>query len=179
MVDIISERPAIHICLVGPVPQDLDLWVQMGAEEEGVPARTIREDADAADIVAAAYSAARSSRVDIGVAISSDRVVLHERHMPEEKPVLSFSFGVDPRGICRLMGGNAARMVTKLPLRFEEDLIETAVIPIEGKADDKRVQESRKAEEKPFQFQEENTGREDETVKLIVKLVCEKLRERG
>ena len=177
MVDVISERPAIHISLVGAVPQDLDLWVQMGAEEEGVPARTIAEVTDSTDVVAAAYAAARSSRVDIGVAIASNCVVLHETHMPEAKPVLNFKFGMDPRGICRLMGGNAARMVARLPLRFEEDLADQTVTPLEGEAASKKYQESQKFDNNSKQIQ--NTDWDQETIKRITALILMKMRERG
>jgi Dehydratase medium subunit. len=176
MVRASSDRPAIHICHVGAVAPGLDLWVEIGAEEEGVPTRVVDAVSDS-DVVAAAYGAARSSRVDIGVAISPDCVVLHETHMPPEKPVLTFSLGTDPRQICRLMGGNAARMVARLPLRFEEDLFEQDVVSLN--------RETKKTSEQSYQnstgevVSSEENVLSDHDVKRIAALVTSIIRERG
>ncbi len=130
MTDPSRERPCIHVCLVDAAPSDLDRWVEVGAEEEGIPMRSV--PAKGTDVVAAAYAAAQSSRVDVGVAVAADRVVLHEVHMPPQQPVLVAELGTDPRRICRRMGGNAARLVARLPLRIEdepEDMLPVAEQP--------------------------------------------------
>lgn len=114
-----QDRPCVHVCFVGGADEDLYRWVEIGAEEEGVPTRKVA--AEAADPVPAAYEAAQSSRFEIGVSVAPGRIVLHERHMPAAQPVLAFDTGVDPRLLCRLMGGNAARMVVRLPFRFGVD----------------------------------------------------------
>jgi len=119
MADLSRERPAIHVCQVAAAPADLDRWVEIGAEEEGVPTRSIT--LVQTDVVAAAYAAAQSSRIDVGVGVGVDRVVLHESHMPPHQPVLTFDLGADPRRVCRRIGSNAARLVARLPLRLEDE----------------------------------------------------------
>jgi hypothetical protein len=113
------------VCLVGDADEGLYRWVEIGAEEEGVPTRKIA--AETAEPVPAAYEAAQSSRFEIGVSVAPGKVVLHERHMPETQPVLSFDSEADPQLLCRLMGSNAARMVVHLPFRFsvQEDTSDT------------------------------------------------------
>lgn len=114
-----EERPCIHVSLLPGTDAALYRWVQIGAEEEGVPCR--RVGASGEDPVAAAYTAAESSRFSIGVSISTDMAVLHERHMPTEKPVMALGFEGQPDAICRLVGTNAARLVIRKPFRFVGD----------------------------------------------------------
>jgi len=113
------ERPCVHVCLIGGAEEDLYRWVEIGAEEEGVPTRQVA--VQVTEPTAAAFDAAQSSRFDVGVSVAPDRVTLHERHMPATQPVLVFDAGADLRSLCRLMGGNAARMVVRLPFRFVGD----------------------------------------------------------
>jgi hypothetical protein len=120
MSDPTRECPAIHVCLAGPAQPGLYRWVEVGAEEEGLPTRYV--DLPEGDVVAAAFAAAQGSRFGIGVAIGQGRVVLHEAHMPPGRPVLAFALGADGARACRLMGGNAARLVVRLPLRLEDEL---------------------------------------------------------
>jgi len=114
-----QERPSIHVVLLPGTDPSLYRWVQIGAEEEGVPCRLVSETAY--DLVTMAYEAARSSRFNIGVAVSPEAVVLHERHMPVEKPVMSLKFTGQADYFCRVMGANAARMVIRKPFRFADE----------------------------------------------------------
>ncbi|MCB8984413.1 MAG: glycerol dehydratase reactivase beta/small subunit family protein [Ardenticatenaceae bacterium] len=119
-----QDRPAIHVALLPGTDPSLYRWVQIGAEEEGVPCRLVSEAAH--DLVTMAYEAARSSRFNIGVAVSPEAVVLHERHMPVEKPVMSLKFTGQADYFCRVMGANAARMVIRKPFRFAGEQPATA-----------------------------------------------------
>jgi hypothetical protein len=119
MAQYTQDYPCIHVCLLSGVDESLYHWVEIGAEEEGVPTRKVK--VSESDAVAAAFAAAQESRFDIGVSIAPNRVVLHEMHMPAHTPVLSFETGTDAQRICRLMGGNAARLVVRLPLRFADE----------------------------------------------------------
>lgn len=119
MAVVDRDRPCIHVCLIGGADEELYRWVETGAEEEGVPTR--QTAVQTSESAAAAFEAAQSSRFDVGVSVAPGRVTLHERHMPAERPVLSLEVTDDPRPLCRLMGGNAARMVVRLPLRFAGD----------------------------------------------------------
>ncbi len=113
MAPFAQERPCIHVAFLGD-DDSLYRWVQIGAEEEGVPCKLVEEQAD--DLVALAYAASKSSRFNIGLGVSDSEVVLHEMHMPPEKPVLSFKFSGKADYFCRLMGANAARMIIRKPL---------------------------------------------------------------
>jgi hypothetical protein len=119
VADPTREPPAIHVCLAGPAAPGLYRWVEVGAEEEGLPTRHVA--LAEGDVTAAAFAAAQSSRFGIGVAVGEGRVVLHEAHMPPAQPVLSFDLSPDGVRACRLMGGNAARLVVRLPLRLADE----------------------------------------------------------
>ncbi len=104
MAQVERDRPCIHVCLVGGADEELYRWVEIGAEEEGVPVR--RTAVQASEPVLAAFEAAQGSRFDVGVSVTPGRVILHERHMPAEQPVLSL---VPPDGRqCRSYGSAAA-----------------------------------------------------------------------
>jgi hypothetical protein len=113
------ERPCIHVSLLAGADPSLYHWVEIGAEEEGVPARLAPCEAE--DLETLAYRAAQSSRLSIGVGISDRAVALHEQHMPVPQPVLVFKFGENAPFLCRRMGANAARMVLHRPLYIEVD----------------------------------------------------------
>ena len=119
MADRNTDRPCIHVCLVSGVDPALYRWVEIGAEEEGVPCRQVQISETGP--VATAYATAQSSRFDIGVVVTPDRVILHEAHMPPEQPVLTFQIKESAPHICRLMGSNAARLVIRLPFRFDDE----------------------------------------------------------
>lgn len=113
------ERPAIHVSLAGSVDVELYGWVEVGAEEEGVPCRQVQ--VDGTDAAERAHAAACSSRLGVGISITRDQVAIHEAHMPASQPVLRLAIRNAPRQICRLAGSNAARLVIRVPLRFDED----------------------------------------------------------
>ena len=114
-----QERPCIHVTLLPGTDPSLYRWVQIGAEEEGVPCKLVTEEAP--DLVALAYAAAQSSHFNIGVAVSGAQTVLHEVHMPPQFPVLAFEYADQAGYFCRLMGSNAARMIVRKPLRFTDE----------------------------------------------------------
>ena len=91
-------------------------WVEIGAEEEGVPCRLVSGTAQTA--VALAHAAALESRLGVGVGVAGGQVALHEMHMPPGQPVLLFEMGDPAPAVCRLMGGNAGRLVKRMPLRL-------------------------------------------------------------
>lgn len=112
-----ADRPAIHIGLAAGLDEALFNWVAIGAEEEGVPCRRVK--IDSSDPVAIAYDAAMSSRFGVGVGVAGATVVIHELHMPAQQPVIKFENVAELVPYCRLAGGNAARLVIRLPFRFE------------------------------------------------------------
>ncbi len=118
-----KERPAIHVAAASRADGSAFQYVEVGAEEEGVPCRQVEGHGDAA--VALAYAAAQSSRFGVGVGIGTHEVAIHEVHMPADRPVLRFTFGGEYRPACRLAGSNAARLVIRLPLRLVDSIVET------------------------------------------------------
>jgi Dehydratase medium subunit len=120
------ESPAIHVAVLPDVEPIAFRWVTVGAEEEGIPCRGAPAPAEPGasggeDPVTAAYAAARESRLGVGVAVGRGRVILHEAHMPAERPVWELPLAGELRQACRLVGCNAGRMVKRMPLRFEQD----------------------------------------------------------
>jgi len=113
------ESPAVHVSIAQDVDQQFYRWVEIGAEEEGVPCRSLQSGKG--DAVELAHSAAQSSRLGVGVGVSGKRVALHEVHMPAGKPVLTLDVGNDLARACRLAGSNAGRLVKGTPLRFAKD----------------------------------------------------------
>lgn len=153
------ERPAIFITLMPSTSLEYARWVEIGAEEEGVPCRLV--EIEGKDLIERAYQAATTSPLKIGVAISNDAVVLHEFHMPPHQPVLMFDLDNDPQRACRLMGANAARFFVRRPLY----LTTVTDIPQSFPAATENPQNLSPAEVKQ--------------VVTLVLLILQKLRERG
>ncbi|MEW5958997.1 MAG: glycerol dehydratase reactivase beta/small subunit family protein [Chloroflexota bacterium] len=109
----------MHVTLPRGVDDKFYRWVEIGAEEEGVPCGQVQ--VAETEPVAAAYAAAQSSPFEVGVAVTPQHVVLHKAHMPPTQPVLAFVVNDNAPLVCRLVGGNAARLVIRQPLRFEEE----------------------------------------------------------
>ncbi|MCA9961466.1 MAG: glycerol dehydratase reactivase beta/small subunit family protein [Chloroflexota bacterium] len=170
-----QERPSIHVALMPGADPALYRWVQIGAEEEGVPCRLIT--AAVHDLVTLAYEAARSSRFNIGVAVSEETVVLHERHMPLEKPVMSLKFTGRADYYCRVMGANAARMVVRKPFRFADEETALSEKPQPPRPNTTLPQAYAVARQKPALA---NVPMDDpEQVAALVALIVQKLNERG
>jgi hypothetical protein len=121
MIDLgaCQECPAIHVNIADDVDGQASRWVEIGAEEEGVPCK--KGIVSGTDAVALAYSAAQSSRLGVGVGVAKSKIALHEAHMPTGNPVLIFDLKDDAAEACRLAGCNAGRFVKRMPLRFPED----------------------------------------------------------
>ncbi len=113
------DRPAIHVSLASDVDEALYHWVGVGAEEEGVPCRRVQ--AGGIDVAGLAYAAAQSSRLGVGVGLTRNQVAVHELHMPAMHPVLILEAKENVPQVCRLAGSNAARLVVRVPLCFNEE----------------------------------------------------------
>jgi hypothetical protein len=161
-----NERPSIHVALLKGSDAALYHWVQIGAEEEGVPCRLI--DAAERDMAALAYAAALSSRFGIGVGVSHQAVVLHERRMPPAMPVLSLTYSGQADYFCRLIGTNAARMIIRKPLRFAEDEADQRRNPVKA-----HPSWTESVEERPLPTLPDDPA----LIAKIVLLVLQKLRE--
>jgi hypothetical protein len=122
--DETPDRPAIHVSLASEADESLYKWIAVGAEEEGIPCRleSADETGDETDVATLAHAAAQNSRLDVGIGLSSGQVVVHERHMPAERPVIVGEVEEDHASqVCRSAGANAARLVIGTPLRLDDE----------------------------------------------------------
>ena len=168
-----EERPAIHVGVAPGLDEVYFNWVAVGAEEEGVPCRQVTTRSS--DPVAIAYDAAMSSRFGVGVAVAGDTVVVHELHMPPEQPVITLAVREDFWRYCRLAGGNAARLIIRLPLRFELE----EELPLEVKSNHRPPAEQSPGNPSPAVSRPGPTGQDAEFVRAITKIVARVLYERG
>jgi hypothetical protein len=157
-----DERPAIHVAVAPGLDDNHFRFVAIGAEEDGVPCRLV--SVAASNPVAMAYEAATSSRFGVGVGVSGNAVVVHELHMPAHQPVITFDTGPDFLPFCRLAGSNAARLIIRLPFRFELE-----PDPPVAKLRRARALERKKTDTEP----------DPALVKAIAKVVARIIQERG
>lgn len=88
-----------------------------GIEEEGVPTRVVvpSGDSDTDDeTVLLAHEAAQESRLDVGVALGVEAVVVHHAKLPERSPAQVVPAEAGTAG-WRGAGRSAARIVKGLP----------------------------------------------------------------
>ncbi len=116
------ECPTVYVSLAADTDPRAYQWVEIGAEEEGVPCRLV--DSTHGDAVNLAYAAAQGSRLGVGVGIAAGRAALHEAHMPPPQPVFAIDLGSSSMLACRLVGSNAGRMVKHMPLRLTLEIPE-------------------------------------------------------
>lgn len=84
-----------------------------GMEEEGIP---WEEDArEGMDALALSWEAAQASRLEVGLGLDRQFVVLHYSKLQQDQPL----YRVPARQMdqVRAIGANAARLVKKLPLK--------------------------------------------------------------
>lgn len=108
-----ADVPCIHVRYVrGQV--DAVEHTQYGIEEERVPwTLAAATDADALDL---AHDAASESRLKIGVGISaSGAIALHHKRLPADDPLFVLDDPTPKQA--RRVGGNAARLAKRLPLK--------------------------------------------------------------
>ncbi len=91
--------------------------VLLGLEEEGVPV-TLNRSSELNPLTLA-HSAAIESVLDVGIGISLDYIVVTTEKLPEETPYLAHYLNVS-QDSDRLVGGNAARLVKRMPLKIVE-----------------------------------------------------------
>jgi propanediol dehydratase-reactivating factor small subunit len=118
------DKPAILVISGGG--EVIEREVLAGIEEEGVPYVVESpggEDAAAAgeDAHALARRAAGRSSLSVGVGIDDrGRVCVLHQKLADRLPGLSSPEGAD-RGLARVLGHNAARIVVGIPLRTDEE----------------------------------------------------------
>lgn len=106
-------KPNIRILISPDAPQAALRQLTYGMEEEGIPwEQGTRERMDA---LAMAWEGAQASRLEVGVGLDRQNVVLHYSKLGQDQPL----YRVPARAAdqVRILGANAARLVKKLPLK--------------------------------------------------------------
>jgi len=109
-----EARPAVLVyCALAADDLDGARELDAGMEEEGIPARLVRVPDGSA--VSLAYAAAQASNLDVGVGIdSSGNISVHHAKMPRDEAALN-----GPPSTARVMGHNAARLVSGTPFKLD------------------------------------------------------------
>lgn len=83
-----------------------------GIEEEEIPFILIPDDGD--DVKVLGDKAAKSSKLGVGIGISSNRVTLYQEKLSIEKPLFEYSLNSSDY-ILRAIGTNGARLIKGNP----------------------------------------------------------------
>lgn len=109
------ERPTIKIYVAPGYGREETLsQLRYGIEEEAIPFEVIPESGQGA--VSLAWEASRASRLEVGLGLDNDLLVLHFGKLDRDKPVFQIS-ARSPETDVRAMGANAARLVKKMPFK--------------------------------------------------------------
>ena len=109
----LNDRPAV-VLLLNTATAEAEA-VAAGLEEEGIPFELEYAD-EVSDLASAAYDASVRSGLGVGLAMQSPYACLHLKKLPPDRPFLCCTVAdIDE---ARLLGGDAARVVKGLPLRF-------------------------------------------------------------
>ena len=111
---VIQERikPTVHVRCAEDTPQEVLRQLQYGMEE-GLPTEAAAGSTDARS---QGSSAARSSRLEVGIGLDRQALVLHYSKLEREQPLFRIPANSGMETV-RALGANAARLVKKLPLK--------------------------------------------------------------
>lgn len=114
LANVEMSKPSIRVWSDSATPAEVLRQVEYGMEEEGIPwEKEIKTGMAAIDM---AYEAAGASRLEVGVGMDTQSVVLHFAKLKREEPLFRIP-ARSTEGQLRLLGANAARLVKKLPLK--------------------------------------------------------------
>lgn len=109
------ERPTIKIYISpGHGREETLRQLRYGMEEEAIPFEVITGTEQEA--VALAWEASRASRLEVGLGLDHDLLVLHFGKLDRDKPLFKIS-ARSPQTDVRALGANAARLVKKIPFK--------------------------------------------------------------
>jgi hypothetical protein len=113
------ERPTIVVQQDETLPDSALTEILLGIEEEGMPYRIAK--AAGTDARQHAHAAATASRLGVGVGVAGGEIAITTEKLPAGRPYLVAKLGLR-RAIERIAGGNAARLVKRMPLRDVADV---------------------------------------------------------
>jgi hypothetical protein len=111
------EIPSVVVLRAAEAGAQVLREVCAGLEEEGVPTRVVVPSGDSdtdSETVLLAHEAAQVSRLDVGVALGVEAVVVHHAKLPERSPAQVVPAEAGTAG-WRGAGRSAARIVKGLP----------------------------------------------------------------
>lgn len=110
-----QERPSIKIFIrPGHNREQVLQALCLGIEEEAIPFEAA--EVSGQDAAALAWQASHASRLEVGLGLDHDRLVLHYAKLREDQPLFSIPARAPDYDI-RAIGANAARLVKRLPLK--------------------------------------------------------------
>lgn len=110
-----QAKPTIHIvCAPAFGRQEALLHLCHGIEEEGLPYEIVADRPGSA--LALAVQGSEASRLDVGIGLDGQDVVLHFAKLPADRALFEVSARA-PDDTLRALGANGARLVKKLPFK--------------------------------------------------------------
>jgi hypothetical protein len=110
------KRPQIHVSY----SKECERYVKdilAGIEEEGLFSYSYEEEDG--NPIKAAYHAAESSLLGVGITIMKYHVVLHVQDLKIDEPILIM--GVRDSSMLRIFGSNAARYIKGVPFKLKQE----------------------------------------------------------
>ena len=112
----LNQRPTIIIALTKEMEEGILTPLLHGMEEEGIPYSIEKQIGK--EVSRAAFEAANTSSLLVGIGFDGDQVVLQYRNLPQEKPFLVLpGYLGTPKQEIRDFGSNAARLVKGIALK--------------------------------------------------------------
>lgn len=109
------ERPSIKIYINPEHKRGQTLaYLLNGIEEEAIPCEVVPAKTQGA--VQLAWEASRASRLEVGLGLDDEALVLHFGKLEQDKPLFKLPARA-PEADVRAMGANAARLVKKTPFK--------------------------------------------------------------
>ena len=107
------DKPTVRVRYTLGAPQETLRQLQYGMEEEGIPWEA---EVGTEEALTLAWEAAQNSRLDVGVGLDRDELILQYAKLDRSKPLFRISANSGEEAV-RALGANAARLVKKLPLK--------------------------------------------------------------
>ena len=109
------ERPTIKVFVKSDHGRKETLrQLVFGIEEEGIPCEVSEEAFPNA--VSLAFQASQQSKLNVGLGLDRDTLVLHFNKLKENEPLFQIS-ARSPEWDVRAIGANAARLVKRIPFK--------------------------------------------------------------
>lgn len=106
-------KPTVHVLGSADASEGTLKELFYGLEEEGIPWEYAAKPG--ADALSMAWEAAQASRLEVGLGVDRQHVVLHFSKLERDQPL--YRTFARQLGQVRVLGANAARLVKKLPLK--------------------------------------------------------------